>query len=302
MRSRKIFKAATTAVFLVSALGWLCPKNIFAQAAGQIPAQPSGQQQQGQVKQAPAQGIGAAQGADKTDEVKKNLTGPAAVMEIKRLESESPLYSIELRDVQLSDLFRVIAHDYNLNILMDQDITGTITASFTNISLEEALGAIAEMSNLSLEKKGNIIKIKPNLVTETIVLKYIEAKKFLEAFSPGSAASGSATSGQTAVSTSGTGIYSLLSAKGKILLGQQQNSLTVIDYPDSIKKVQDYLKVIDHKMETRVYKLKYLKADEVVGATSKTTSTTQSITPTGTQVSTTTSTTTASGTTGPTGK
>jgi type II secretory pathway component HofQ len=329
VRSWKIFKASMTAVFLVLALGWFCPKNIFAQESGQTPAQPSGQQQQDQVKQ--SQGEKVAQPADKTDEAKKSLTGSASVMEIKRLESESPLYSIELRNVQLSDLFRVIAHDYNLNILMDQDISGTITASFTNISLEEALGAIAEMSNLLLEKKGNIVKIKPNFVTETIVLKYVEAKKLLEASSPGSAASvpatsgqpatptsgtgiaglfsvpGSAapvpaTSGQTTAPTSGTGIYSLLSPKGKILLGQQQNSLTVIDYPDGIKKVQDYLKVIDHKMETRVYKLKYLKADEVVGATSKTTSTTQSITPTGTQVSTTTSTTTASGTTGGTGK
>jgi type II secretory pathway component GspD/PulD (secretin) len=295
VRSQKIFKAVMTAVFLVSALGWVGPKNIFAQAAGQAPAQPSGQQQQGQVKQPPAQGTGSAQPADKTDEVKNNLTPSAAGMEIKRLESESPLYSIELRDVPLSDLFRVIAHDYNLNILMDQDISGTITASFTNISLEEALGAIAEMSNLLMEKKGNIVKIKPNLVTETMVLKYIEAKKLLEASSSGAAASGPAASGQTAGSTSGTGIYSLLSAKGKILLGQQQNSLTVIDYPDSIKKVADYLKAVDHKMETRIYKLKYLKADEVSGATVKSTTTTQSITPTGTEVSTTTSTSSASG-------
>jgi type II secretory pathway component GspD/PulD (secretin) len=286
VRSQKIFRAVTTVMFLISALGGFCPNDIFAQAAGQAPAQPSGQ-----AAQTPAQGAGTAQPDGKTDEVKKNLTGSDAVLEIKRLESESPLYSIELRNVQLSDLFRVIAHDYNLNILMDQDISGTITASFTNISLEEALAAIADMSNLVLEKKGNILKIKPNLVTETIVLKYIEAKKLMET----SSSAGSAAPGQTTGATAATGLYSLLSAKGKVLLGQQQNSLTIIDYPDCIKKAQDYLKAIDHKMETRIYKLKYLKADEVAGATVKATSTVQTITPTGTQVSTTTSTSTASG-------
>jgi type II secretory pathway component GspD/PulD (secretin) len=296
----------TTAVFLVSVLVWLCPKNIFAQAAGQAAAQPSGQQQQGQAKQAPDQGSDSAKSADKTDAVKKSLTGPAPVMEIKRLESESPLYSIELRDVQLNDLFRVIAHDYNLNILMDQDISGTITASFTNISLEEALDAIADMSNLSLEKKGNIVKVKPNLLTKTIVLRYIEAKKLLESSNSGQtgsgqAASGQVASGQAAGATSSTGVYSLLSAKGKILLGQQRNSLTVIDYPVNISKVEEFLKVIDHKMESRVFKLKYLKADEVVGAATKTTTTTQTSTPTGTQVSTVTSTSSASGVTGNTG-
>jgi type II secretory pathway component GspD/PulD (secretin) len=311
VRSQKIFKVVMTTVFLVSAFGWLCPKNIFAQAAGQTTAQTSGQQQ-GQAKQAPAQGTDTAKSAEKTDEVKKNLTGAAPVLEIKRLESETPLYSIELRDVQLNDLFRVIAHDYNLNILMDQDISGTITASFTNISLEEALDAIADMSNLSLEKKGNIVKVKPNLLTKTIVLRYIEAKKLLEGSIPGQAGSaqpssgqaapGQAASGQAGEATAGTGVYSLLSTKGKILLGQQQNSLTVIDYPVNISKVEEFLKVIDHKMETRVFKLKYLKADEVVGAATKVTTTTQTSTPTGTQVSTVTSTSSASGATGNTAK
>ncbi|MCX5708723.1 MAG: secretin and TonB N-terminal domain-containing protein [Candidatus Omnitrophica bacterium] len=301
MRSQKIFKVVTSAVFLISALGWLCPKNIFAQAAGQ--------QQQSQAKQTPAQGTDAAKSAEKTDEVNKNLTGSAPVMEIKRLESESPLYSIELRDVQLSDLFRVIAHDYNLNILMDQDVSGTITASFTNISLEEALDAIADMSNLSLEKKGNIVKVKPNLLSKTIVLRYIEAKKLLEASSSGQAGSGQAGSSQASSgqASSGqasepTGVYSLLSTKGKILLGQQQNSLTVIDYPVNISKVEEFLRVIDHKMETRVFKLKYMKADEVVGMTTKTMTTTQTSTPTGTQVNTVTSTSTASGATNSTVK
>lgn len=280
MEPKRILKSALLGVLIFLAFGLSRQERLFGQVSGssqekQPPAQSS----------SPAQPSAPAQPAGKTEEVKKGLTGATPVLEIKRLESESALYSIELRDVQLSDLFRVIAHDYNLNIVMDQGVSGTITSSFTNISLEEALEAIAEMSNLTIEKKGNIVKIKPNLLTKTFVLKYIEAKKLLEG----------SVSGQTAAASSPTGIYSLLSEKGKILLGGQRNSLTVIDYPESIKKVEDYIKVLDHKMETRIYKLKYLKADEVVGAATTTTTTTQSVTPTGTQVSTTTSSSTASG-------
>ncbi len=283
MEPKRIFSSALTGILIIAA--GLSPQNkLFAQSAD------LGQGNQTSASPTPgAQASSPAQPAGQTQEPKKALTGANPVLEIKRLESESALYSIELRDVQLNDLFRVIAHDYNLNIVMDQGISGTITSSFTNISLEEALEAIADMNNLSIEKKGSIIKIKPNLLTRTFVLKYIEARKLLE----GASAAGQTVAGQTAASA--TGIYSLLSEKGKILLGLQQNSLTVIDYPDSIKKIEEYLKVIDHKLETRVYKLKYLKADEVAGATTKSTTTTQSITPTGTQVSTTTSTSTATG-------
>ena len=280
MEPKRKLKSALIGVLIFLAFSLCQQERLFGQA-------PSS----GQASQPPAQASSPAQPAGKPEEIKKELTGATPVLEIKRLESESALYSIELRDVQLSDLFRVIAHDYNLNIVMDQGVSGTITSSFTNISLEEALEAIADLSNLSIEKKGNIVKVKPNLLTKTFVLKYIEAKKFLE----GSTPAGQVAAGQTSTGASATGIYSLLSEKGKILLGQQQNSLTVIDYPDSLKKVEDYLKVVDHKMETRIYKLKYLKADEVAGATTKATTTTQTIAPTGTQVSTTTSTSTASG-------
>ena len=229
------------------------------QPAGQQPPTPQQTPQGGeqQKQQQPA----AQDGQDK-----KSLTAPAPVMEIKRLESEEPLYSIELRDVSLVDLFRVIAHDYDLNIVVDKDVSGTITASFTNISLEEALDGIAELSNLTIQKKGNIFRVSPNLITRTIALKYIEAKKLLQggpSQSGGAAASGSSSS-QGAGGQAST-IYDLISAQGKVLMGDQPNSIIVIDYPTNVKKVEDFVKVIDQRMTSRVFKLKYMKATDVVG-------------------------------------
>jgi type II secretory pathway component GspD/PulD (secretin) len=281
---KKIYNSALIIITFAFVLDFCCCQRAHGQNAEQkVFTQSSEQKKTDQ----PAAGQAAnSQASADTAGINKTLTSAAPILEIKRLESEKPLYSIELREVQLTDLFRVIAHDYNLNILMDKSVSGTITASFTNISLEEALDAIAELSNLSIEKRGNIIKVSPNLITRTVVLKYIEAKKFMDASSPAQGAAGASQS---------TGILGLLSEKGKILVGQQQNSLTVIDYPDNVRRIDDYLKVVDHKMETRVYKLKYLKADEVVGATVKTSTTTQATTATGTQLSTTTSTSTASG-------
>lgn len=206
---------------------------------------------------------------------------PAAavpVLNIKRLDGEEQLYSIELRDVQLGDLFRVIAHDYSLNIMIDPKVSGTITASFTAISLDEALEAIAEMTHLTIDRKGKIIRVSPNVVTKTVVLRYIEARKLLEpAGTPGQSGS--------------TGIMGLLSDKGRILLGQQQNSLTIIDNPDNVKKVEAYLAVADHKIEARVFKLKYLKADEIVGVTQTTLTKTETIGAEGTAATTTATTT-----------
>ncbi len=107
------------------------------------------------------------------EELKKT---PSSVLEIKKLPGLKNLFSIELREAELADIFRVIAHDFNLNILVDKNVKGKVTASFTNISLEEAIEKIAEMNNLRLEKKGNVIIVKPNLITKVFRLKYISAK------------------------------------------------------------------------------------------------------------------------------
>lgn len=196
----------------------------------------------------------------------------ATVMEIKRLETEEPLYSFELRDVEIGDLFRVLAHDYKLNLLVDKEVSGTVTASLSNVSLAEALETIAEAQNLILVKKGKIIRVSPHLVTKIFGLKYIEAKGVLESQS----SSGDSSSSQGATSNT---LYDLLSEKGKILLGKQPNSIIVIDYPTNIAKIEEYLKEMDRKMTSRVFKLKYLKATEVVGSASNTTSTSSSSAP-----------------------
>jgi type II secretory pathway component GspD/PulD (secretin) len=228
------------------------------------------------------------------------LTVPSTVLEIKRLESEKPVYSIELRNVEFGDLFRVIAHDYNLNILVDEAVEGKITASFTNISLEEALDGIAEIGNLLLEKKKNIIRVSPHLLTKSFVLHYIEAKKLLETQGSTSSAQASTTTQSAASTTTGAqsqssssattktnSIHDLLSSKGKILLGKQPNSITVIDSPPYVAKIENYLNAIDKRMTSQVFKLKYLKAQDVAGeSSSSATGTTGSSTSSSTSLST----------------
>ncbi|MCD6583300.1 MAG: secretin and TonB N-terminal domain-containing protein, partial [Candidatus Omnitrophica bacterium] len=94
-----------------------------------------------------------------------------SILEIKGIEEQEGFYSLELKDVELADFFRVVAHNYHLNILVDEEVKGKITASLTNVTLEEALERIVEANHLALEKKGNIIIIKPNLITKVFVLK-----------------------------------------------------------------------------------------------------------------------------------
>ncbi|MDD3296540.1 MAG: hypothetical protein PHU64_04175 [Candidatus Omnitrophica bacterium] len=190
------------------------------------------------------------------------------LIEVKRLEGDQPQYSIELRNAELADFFRLIAHDYDFNILVDERVEGEITASFTNLSLDDALENIANMYGLSLEKNKGVVVVKPNLITKTIAFKHINAESFLK----GVAAS-SYTSGENPVSSQDSGdgsstatanIYDLLSPIGKILLGRQRNIIMVIDYPDNVNKVENFIQAVDGRMTSRVFKLKYISSKEII--------------------------------------
>jgi len=66
------------------------------------------------------------------------------VMKIERLDNEGQVYSFELKDAQIRDIFRVLAYDHKLNLLVDNEVEGKITATMTNVSLEQFLEAAAE--------------------------------------------------------------------------------------------------------------------------------------------------------------
>lgn len=266
---------------------------IFAQEAATEGQEDTNEAPQEEAS-AGAQAAGEEQQDDALAEEAASATTTTPVLEIKRLETEEPLYSLELRDVDITDLFRVLAHDYKLNLMVDKDVTGTVTASLTSVSLEEALDTIAESQNLILKKKGNIIKIVPNLITKTFTLKYVEAKSMLKSSDSSSASEAASTDTETTGTSSSTSsqantIYDLLSSKGKVFLGKQPNSIIVIDYPPNIDKVEEYFKIVDQRMASRVFKLKYLKATDVVGAAASSTTDSSS---TGTTETTTTETST----------
>jgi hypothetical protein len=147
-------------IFLIFLLALFSKDNLFAQEAAQAEQEIETAEISASEEPAPAE----------TASLEAK-----AVIQIKRLETAEPLYSFELRDVEASDLFRILAHDYKLNLLVDNDVRGKITASMTSISLEEALNSIAESLNLKLEKKGNIIRVSPHFVTQVFKLKYLKA-------------------------------------------------------------------------------------------------------------------------------
>ena len=215
------------------------------------------------------------------------------VMDIKPSNKNSGLYSIELRNTPLLDLFRLMARDYNLNIVVDDKVIGTITASLSDIGLEEALQTIVDMKNLKIEKKGRVIIIRPNLVSKIFFLHHLRLRSIVSVDTTSSTVSSvqaagagpapAAAAGQppaapsapaenkeatetTSSSTTQRIIFQkLLSPDGYVIPDVQGNSFMAVDYPDNLDKITEFIKMADMEKEKRVIKLQYVSANDLMG-------------------------------------
>jgi type II secretory pathway component HofQ len=216
------------------------------------------------------------------------------VMDIKPSNKNSGLYSIELRNTPLLDLFRLMARDYNLNIVVDDKVTGTITASLSDIGLEEALQTIVDMKNLKIEKKGRVIIIRPNLISKIFVLHHLRLRSIVSvdttssttssvqaagagsapaapaAGQPQAAPSASAENKEATETTSSSTtqkiiFQKLLSPDGYVIPDVQGNSFMAVDYPENIDKIAEFIKMADMEKEKRVIKLQYVSANDLMG-------------------------------------
>ncbi len=69
--------------------------------------------------------------------------------------------SLEFSDADIRKIFQLIAEVSNLNILVSDDVTGTISLKLVNVPWDQALDVIMENKGLAMQRDGNIVQIRP---------------------------------------------------------------------------------------------------------------------------------------------
>ena len=80
--------------------------------------------------------------------------------------------SMDFKDADIKNLFRLIAEVSNLNIVFGDDVKGKVTIRMVDVPWDQALDVILETNNLGMTRAGNIIRIVPSekLVKEEQVM------------------------------------------------------------------------------------------------------------------------------------
>lgn len=89
---------------------------------------------------------------------------------------EEQKMSIDVKDTDLRDVIRMISKGYNINILLDNDVSGKITLHLVDVPIMEALHSIAQSNGLEVVKEGMVYKIKKATAEQKSLIRYVDGK------------------------------------------------------------------------------------------------------------------------------
>lgn len=151
--------------------------------------------------------------------------------------------SLEFSDADVRKIFQLIAEVSNLNFLIADDVTGTISIKLVNVPWDQALDVILDSKGLEMKRDGNIIQIKPKGRFKSIEQEFAEAKRARERLLE--LATEIIEVNFANVSDVERQFVALKTERGTITKDERTNRIIVKDVPSAIEEMKFLLKNID---------------------------------------------------------
>src|SRR5262249_51378905 len=69
------------------------------------------------------------------------------------------IINLDIKEMELKNFFRFIADVSGLNIILDPDVDGTVTASLSDVPWDQALDLVLKNNGLESTQQGNVLRI-----------------------------------------------------------------------------------------------------------------------------------------------
>lgn len=155
--------------------------------------------------------------------------------------------SVNLKDVDLKDFFRLIHEISGLNIVLDPSVTGTLTLVLDDVPWDQALDIVLKNNSLDRQLEGNVLRIatidnlrkeaqarRLQIEAQALAVEKINVTRFL-----------SYAHAKDVLPT----VKKLLSARGDIIADERTNALVIQDIPTVVPEIDRLLMQLDRKTQ-----------------------------------------------------
>ncbi len=151
--------------------------------------------------------------------------------------------SFEFKDIEIKELFRVLAKYTNLNIITSNSVGGNITISFDKVPFNEALEVILQTRGLEKRIKNNILYIAPAKEISSLEEARLTAQNKKDELSPLESKFFQikyAKANEIEPITT-----ELLSSRGKIMVDARTNKIIIKDTVKTLENIEDTINKLD---------------------------------------------------------
>lgn len=154
--------------------------------------------------------------------------------------------SLDFKDADLQNVFRIIAEVSNLNIITSDDVRGKVTLRLINVPWDQALDLVLQAKSLGAKQEGNVIRIAPLAALRTEERARLDAQKEVEKLR----VSLEAVTETIPVSYTKAGdlqpkIKDLLSEGGKVQIDDRTNTIVIRDLARNVEEARALILKLD---------------------------------------------------------
>jgi len=83
-----------------------------------------------------------------------------------------PRFTIDVKDTDIRDVIRIISKGYGVNVVLDNDVTGTVTLHLKDVPAMEGLRTLAASQGLTVQREGNVYRIRTPRSEGRVSIRY----------------------------------------------------------------------------------------------------------------------------------
>ncbi|HEX5422209.1 MAG TPA: type IV pilus secretin PilQ [Candidatus Acidoferrales bacterium] len=153
--------------------------------------------------------------------------------------------SVNLKNVDLQDFFRLIHEISGLNVVVDPNVKGTLTIVLDNVPWDQALDIVLHNNDLEKQLDGNVLRI----ATRETIKKEAEEQRDLSKAQAEAAEVVTTTRvlSYAKAADMATMLKKFLSARGQILADDRSNTLVISDVPAVFPVIDNLIRQLDRK-------------------------------------------------------
>ena len=155
--------------------------------------------------------------------------------------------SVNLKDVDLKDFFRLIHEISGLNVVLDPNVHGTLTVVLDDVPWDQALDIVLKNNDLARELEGNVLRIatvetlkheadsrRAQIESEALAVEKVSVTRFL-----------SYAKAKDVIVT----VKKFLSQRGDVVADDRTNAVIVNDIPKVLPIIDRLLTQLDRKTQ-----------------------------------------------------